>query len=332
MDRLWKQFEGLGTASKHNVFFKARLKLTALYVVIVAVIVIGFSLFLYQSIGHNLNDASDDDFSGLESRHHFVQNTLDSVQNDLMLADLFIILTTAGLSFVLAGKTLKPIQLSVEAQKAFASNASHELRTPLAVMRNDIEVLLRNQSATKEVTHKTMTSNLEEISRMSGIVEDLLFLARSDNKVIPKHENVDIGLITKKVVDRMKPIALSKSIDLNYIPSATYLINGSQSALERAVLNILQNSIEHTPANGSINLDVKKDGTTVMICIKDTGHGIKNSDLPHIFKRFYKGNSDTGTGLGLSIVKEIIDQHNGKVSIESIEGKGTSVIIHLPIA
>jgi signal transduction histidine kinase len=297
----------------------------------VAIIVLGFSIFLYQSIGHNLNDANDDDFSGLDSRHHFVQNTLDSVQNDLMLADLFILITAAGLSFVLAGKTLKPIQLSVEAQKAFAANASHELRTPLAVMRNDIEVLLRNQSPTKEVSHKTMVSNLEEIGRMSHIVEDLLVLARSDSHIFPPHKEIDINFVLKNVIERVRPLAESKNIKLNYTSANTFVIKGNQTHLERAILNILQNSIDHTPANGTISLSLERNASQVVLNINDTGSGISANDLPHIFKRFYKGNSTTGTGLGLSIVKEIINQHKGHISIESSEGKGTSVIIHLPL-
>jgi signal transduction histidine kinase len=331
MDQHLKQSAGSVTVSEHKLFFKARIKLTALYVLIVAIIVFGFSIFLYQSIEKNLTDASDDDFADTGSHQHFVQHTLDSVQSDLILADIFILIVTAGFSFVLAGKTLKPIQQSVEAQKAFASNASHELRTPLAVMRNDIEVYLRNNSPTKEITHGTMKSNLEEIKHMSGIVEDLLLLARSDNQTIRERKDIDINDLLKKMLERMNSLANTKNVKLTYTPSGPFTIKGVQKSLERVILNILQNSIDHTPNGGSIITKVEKDGLQVVIYITDTGSGIAPEKLPHIFKRFYKGDSANGTGLGLSIVKGIVDQHGGDVSVESGLGKGTTVIVKLPI-
>lgn len=331
MDRFWKQFVELDTASKHSIFLRARFKLTALYVVIVAVIVFGFSLFLYQSIKGNLRDASDNDFADIESHQHFSQDTLGQIKDDLILADFVILIITAGLSYVLAGKTLKPIQQSVEAQKVFASNASHELRTPLAVMRNDIEVYLRNNSPTKEMTQETMKSNLEEIKQMSGIVEDLLLLARLDNKLAPKYKEVDIDIVIKKIIERIKNLTDSKDIKLAYSNISPTVIRGDHNQLERAILNILQNSVDHAKEGGSIDIKVEKDGDKIVLNIADTGKGIAEKDLPHIFTRFYKGDSATGTGLGLSIVKEIIDKHNGDISIKSILDKGTTVIINLPI-
>ncbi len=330
MDRFWKQFVGSDTASGSSVFFRARLKLTALYVCVVAVIVFGFSVFLYQSIGRNLIDARDEDFAGPQFHQHFVDNTLPTVESDLILADLVILVVSAGLSFVFAGKTLKPIQLSHEAQKAFAANASHELRTPLAVMRNDIEVFLRNPSQTKELASGTMQSNLEEVKHMSGIVEDLLLLARSDNQTVSAHESLDMTALAKRMVERMKSIANSKNITLSHVSSSPFLIKGSPTQRERVILNILQNSIDNTLTGGSVDVKIEKEQSQVVLRITDTGRGIAAKDLPNIFKRFYKGDSAKGTGLGLSIVKEIITEHDGHISIESVEGKGTTVTIRFP--
>ncbi|MDR3519898.1 MAG: HAMP domain-containing sensor histidine kinase [Candidatus Pacebacteria bacterium] len=331
MDRFWKQFAGSVTGSKHNVFLRARLRLTALYVLIVAIIVIGFSIFLYQNIARNLTDAIDDDFASAASHHHFVEDTLPDVRDDLILADVFILVVTAGFSFFLAGKTLKPIQQSVEAQKAFAENASHELRTPLAVMKNDIEVYLREITPNKELTQTTMKSNLEEINHMSNITEDLLLLARLDNKIISESKEININDLVKNTVLRMESLATSKNIKLTYSASEPLIIHGVKNSLERVVLNIIQNAIDHTKSGGSITVEVEKENSYVLLRIADTGFGIAPEKLPNIFKRFYKGDSTGGTGLGLSIVKGIIDQHEGQISIESILGKGTTVNIRLPI-
>ena len=334
MDRFWKQFVGLGTASDHNLgrdlFFRARLKLTALYVLFVAIIVIGFSLFLYRSVGQNLRDARDDDFADAGSHKHFVIDTLGSIENRLLFADIVILVTAAGLSFILAGKTLEPIQRSVEAQKAFAANASHELRTPLAVIRNDIEVFLRNTSQSRDLAQSTMTSNLEEVMHMSSIVEDLLFLARSDNQVVSQHISVTISDIASHVLERMRSLVENRKIHLVYRPSGSFVIQGSERSLERVILNIVQNSIDHTPTGGSISVIIEKEKSDIVLRVSDTGTGIASKDLPHVFTRFYKTGSAKGTGLGLAIVKEIVTEHRGQISIESVEGTGTTVTIHFP--
>ena len=330
MDLFWKQFAGSDTGLSSNVFFKARLKLTLLYIIIVAIIVFGFSGFLYRSIGQNLKDAHDDEFAGVESHRHFVENTLVYVKDDLILADLVILILTAGLSFILAGKTLKPIQLSVEAQRVFAANASHELRTPLAVMRNDIEVFMRGTSSIGE-TSRTMNSNLEEIERMSGIVENLLMLARSDNASLPTLSKLDVSALSKTMVQKMQSQAHKKNIKLILKSSEPLMIRGDSALLERAMLNILQNSIEHTPPGGSITVETVKKDAEIAISIVDTGSGIHQKDLPHIFTRFYKTESSGGSGLGLSIVKEIVEQHDGSISVESVHGKGTTVTVRFSI-
>ncbi len=320
---------GSAIASEHRVFFWARLKLTGVYVVIVAIILIGFSGLLYQSLRHNLTDASEDDFADVQSHHHFVQNTLASVENEILLIDLAILAAAAGVSYVLAGYTLRPIQRSMEAQRIFSENASHELRTPLAVMRNDTEVLLRNSSPTKESIQSTLRSNIEEIDRMSSMAEDLLALARSQNHTLSM-EKMDIAEAVGKITKKMYPKAEKKDISLTLNADSVF-VHGNRQGLERVVMNLLQNAIEHTTSGGSVTVAVSRENDQVVLKVSDTGSGIDAKDLPHIFERFYKGEGTTGSGLGLSIVKELINQHGGEIAIESTKGKGTSVTIRLPL-
>ena len=313
------------------MFFKARIKLTALYVLIVVLIVCGFSLFLYQNIRTNLQDADQENFADFEHQQVFIEHTLDGTQNNIILADIIIIVLAAGMSYMLAGRTLKPIQLSLEAQRAFAANASHELRTPLAVMKNDIEVLLRSKHHISDQEAATLHSNLEEIARMSGIVEDLLLLARSDNQKIPEFSRIDLSQLLQSVVSKMRPLTERKGVMLSYIPTGSLFVNGSAHHLERAVLNIIQNSLEHTPKGGSITIVTTSDTKMVYIKFIDTGFGIDAQDLPQVFTRFHKGDTSAGTGLGLAIVKEIVEEHKGSVSINSIKGKGTTVMVSIPL-
>jgi two-component system sensor histidine kinase CiaH len=327
-----KPYGGSATASEHRVFFWARLKLTGIYVGILAIILLGFSVILYQNVAHNLNDASEDDFAGTESHHHFVENTLPNVQNEIMFIDLFILVAAAGVSYVLAGYTLRPIQASLEAQKKFSENASHELRTPLAVMKNDAEVLLRNPSPTKDIIHSTLRSNIEEIDRLSNMAADLLALARSGSHAVPTTERLDITEIVRTTVGKMHYVAAAKEVSLNSILNNPLRISGYKAGLERILMNLLQNAIEHTPKGGSISVETSQDKSQAIVRVSDTGSGIDQKDLPNVFERFYKGEGAAGTGLGLSIVKELVNQHQGTVSIESSIGKGTIVTLRFPIS
>lgn len=319
------------TASAHSVFFWARLKLTGIYVLILAIILIGFSAILYQNLGRSLSDASEDDFSGIDSHHHFVQNTLADVGNEIILIDLIVLVAAAGVSYVLAGYTLKPIQRSLEAQRIFSENASHELRTPLAVMKNDAEVLLRNPNPSKDLVHSTLRSNIEEIDRMTKMAKDLLTIARSENQAVIDTENIDVAEVVKKIANKMRPLATEKGITLVETLTAHPTIEGSTNNLEHVLLNLVQNAVEHTPKGGSITIDVTEEKPEAILKVSDTGSGIDEKDLPRIFERFYKGEGVSGSGLGLSIVKGLVEQHGGSISIDSEKGVGTTATIRLPL-
>ena len=331
MARHLKQSVALATASDRNVFFFARLKLTSIYVLILAIILVGFSATLYQSLSQSLTDANDENFSGVESHRQFVRATLGDVENQIVFIDLSILIAAAALSYVFAGYTLRPIQRAVEAQRIFSENASHELRTPLAVMKNDAEVLLRNPSPTKDLIHSTLRSNIEEIDRMTKMAKDLLALARSEHQIPVATEKIDVALTTKKVVEKMQPLSSRKTVSLTFTSDGHPLVFGSHDHLEHILLNLLQNAIEHTESNGSVAVVVSQEKSTAVITVSDTGEGIEQKDLPHIFERFYKGEGISGSGLGLSIVKGLVDRHGGSIEIESTKGTGTVATVRFPL-
>lgn len=329
MNRLLKLFEVSGIVSEHNkAFFQARLKLTVLYTSILAVILLGVSFIIYIDFYRDF----------LEEQHHpigfvsheMIQGTPGMVFLGICIVDLFILLLVAWLSYVFAGYTLRPMQQAIEAQKKFSENASHEFRTPLAIMRNDIEVLLRNQNATKELMIETMTSNLEEIHRMTRMTNYLLFLVRSEYHGAPEFSTIDATDMTEKIIQKMQTVAMSHGVSLQKDIEKDLFVAGDLSSFERAILNVVKNGIEHTPKEGVVTLKAFKDKGEVVVQVVDTGYGIEKKDLPHLFERFYKGENTSGNGLGLSIVKEIINQHKGIVTIESERGKGTLVEIRVP--
>jgi signal transduction histidine kinase len=322
-----------GTGSPHNLFRKAQLKLTGLYVLIIAVIIVGFSIFLYHSTTRNFSDASDEDFAATSSQQHFIAYASGTLQRTLVLSDIVILFLAAGISYALARRTLRPVEVSHEAQRIFAAKASHELRTPLAIMRNDIEVLLRDAHPAPAQVRSTLDSTLEEIEKMTAMVGDLLLLARSEQPQNAIQAAVPIDPLIANVVAKIQPLALAKGITISHAPRSKDSVRGSEEALGRALLNVVKNSIEHTPPGGTISIELTRSRQNVEIRVSDTGAGIHPDDLAHVFDRFYKGQASTeqGTGLGLAIVKEIVEQYGGTVRIGSQFGKGTHVSIVLPL-
>ena len=224
----------------------------------------------------------------------------------------------------------------MESQKRFLADASHDLRTPLTIIKSESQVLVQSDSKDIGEYIKIVQSNIEEINKMSLLVDDLLLIGRTEiinkNKVI---EKIEIQNLLQKLVSKMEIQAQKKYIKLTLTKSEVLSINCNPHMMERALQNILQNAINYTPNDGSISLFLVQDKNTCVIKINDTGVGIAEKDLPYVFDRFYKAehsrNDASGSGLGLPIAKQIIEQHGGEIILESEKNVGTTVYIKIPI-
>jgi len=258
-----------------------------------------------------------------------------------------------GRLIVTFNQMISRLQAAFERQKQFTSDASHEMRTPLAVMRGDIEIALRRDRSVDEY-RRVLTSNLEEIVRLSRLVEDLLMLARADHGQLElRYEPVDLSKLCQQMVDYISPLAQQKGQDILYYqqngmaPEAAHAdaggiangirINGDVQRIKQLLLNLLDNAIKYTDFGGRVSLELKTEGKCALITINDSGRGIPPEDLPHIFERFFRKSkttsdrSATGFGLGLSIVKWIVDSHSGKIIAQSEVGRGTTFIVKFPL-
>ncbi len=230
------------------------------------------------------------------------------------------------------------LQAAFERQRQFTSDASHELRTPLAVMRGDIEVALRRDRSAVEY-REALESNLEEIVRLSRLVEDLLMLARGDaGRVELRREPVDLNKLCQQMVEYISPLADQKEQTLSFAgPDAQVIVSADMLRIKQLLLNLLDNAIKYTEPRGKIILGLKAEDKEAVITVTDTGRGIPPEDLPFIFERFFRRSakltdrSATGFGLGLSIVKWIVDSHGGKIEAQSEVGKGTTFTVRLPL-
>ena len=220
--------------------------------------------------------------------------------------------------------------------RQFAAHVAHELRTPLTILRGETEIALRSKSETNDI-RQVLESNLEEITRMSLLVDDLLTLSKSDLGQIPlQPEEINLLQLLADLHRQGQILAREKELLVElHCPDVDIVIHADELRLRQALLNLLTNAIRYTPARGVITIAAVTTESAVTITISDTGIGIKDHHLQHIFERFYRVGKkfhqyDGGTGLGLAIVKWVVDAHHGTIAVSSTPEKGSSFAMTLP--
>ena len=219
--------------------------------------------------------------------------------------------------------------------KQFSADASHELRTPLTILRGEIELALTNKNQTAEV-RRTLASMQEEVMRMTTIIENLLFLSKVERGTLA-NEFIEFPLapLLEEIYNDSKMIAESKKIKVNLEISDEAFILGDPLRIRQLILNLIDNAVKYSLDNGTITLLLVKDETFAHIIVMDNGIGIPADSQLKIFDRFYRVDKARsreigGTGLGLSIAKWITESHNGKISVKSEIGKGSTFTISIP--
>jgi two-component system heavy metal sensor histidine kinase CusS len=247
----------------------------------------------------------------------------------------------AGLPGELAGLAdtfntmLDRLQESFQRVSQFSDDVAHELRTPIGNLRGEIEVALGKARSTEEY-RASLGSCLEECARLSRMIQNLLFLARSENAGAPlEREDVDLAVELAKVCDFYEALAGDKGVALRLAVGAGLTAPVDRTLFQQAVGNLVSNGIAHTPAGGQVRIDARSGGGRVTVSVRDTGCGIAAEHLPRVFERFYRvdrarGGSTQNAGLGLAIVKSIAARHGGRVEMESAVGQGTEVRLILP--
>lgn len=220
-----------------------------------------------------------------------------------------------------------------ERQKQFVSDASHELCTPIVVIQGYADLIGRWGKGNPEVLREAVDAIGGETESMKALVEQLLFLARSDNgNFQPQMERFDIKSVLREVADEAR-IAFGRSVDIQ--ESGQVMLTADRALVKQMLRALTDNAFKYTSIYGSVSIGVIRVGNGVSLEVRDTGVGIPAEDLPHVFDRFYrvdKARSRTqgGSGLGLAIVRSIVEAHHGTVQIESVPGHGTTVCVRIP--
>jgi two-component system phosphate regulon sensor histidine kinase PhoR len=225
-----------------------------------------------------------------------------------------------------------------EVRREFVANVSHELRTPLSIFHGYVEMLLENHGLPEHEVMKIFEVLKRHSLRLNALVEDLLVLARLESRRDEmQFEAVDLQICIHAVAMDWAAKTAKKgvTVDLAVAPDLP-LLQADPLRLEQIFNNLLDNALKYTPPGGCIAIQAARDEHSVILCVEDNGAGIPPADLPHIFERFYRADKARsremgGTGLGLSIVKHIAHAHGGSVHAESTYGKGTAILVRLPL-
>ncbi|MGF1538332.1 MAG: sensor histidine kinase [Elainellaceae cyanobacterium] len=279
-----------------------------------------------------------------------VTKPIQQLTVDLALGTALMVGVVAGVGWLLSGLAMQPIRRSYHQLKQFTADASHELRNPIAVIQTNVQVALADPDPDPQ-QQQAQFQVVERITRRLGrLVDDLLFLARQESGITQRaSEPVSLYTLLNDVLDEQQAIAAEQGVTLTLEPGETtpyptsplYLVKGDRDQLVRLFTNLIGNGLQYTPAGGELAVRLSAASDTVRVAVCDTGVGIPEADLPHIFDRFYRadrarssqlaGSAKTGSGLGLAIARAIAEDHRGQIDVDS-GGGGTTFTVKLPLS
>lgn len=328
------------------MFKSAYTKLTLWYLTIVMMISIIFSIILYNITSTQLMEEIKRETARIHAHFPIIYSEpVLHPHHDLLVGDHVIIirliifnlivLAAAGIaSYFLAKITLKPIEISHQQEKLFTANVSHELRTPLTALKMESEIALLNPKKNTASLSKTISSNLEEISKIENLINNILKLAKLESTESQIDFNlIDSQQIIKTAIKQLQPIVKNRGNQIIYQPSKTkLLIFVNQESIVQLVTIILDNATKYSPKGSVIEVNHYLNDRQVIIEIKDHGQGMDKETLKHIFDKFYRADDSRnktieGYGIGLSIAKMIADINQANIIISSQPKQGTTVKI-----
>jgi len=229
-------------------------------------------------------------------------------------------------------ETLERLETLFETQRRFLADVSHELRTPLTTIRGNVDLIDRMEQMDRE----SLEAIKAEVDRMTRMVNDLLLLAKAETGSLPlAMEEIELDTLMLDVFKQANLLA-SEGVEVEIGREDQVRVIGDRDRLRQVLLNLIANALDHTPSGGTVTLALACVEDWARLTVTDTGSGIPNDELPHIFERFYRidrsrrRNHSGGAGLGLSIAYWITRSHNGRIEVASEEGKGTTFSVWLP--
>ena len=330
------------------MFHSARIKLTAWYLLLIMCISILFSVAIYSILDrgfereaqriefyYQITPDSPDIIAYPVPQLSLLHKAEEKLKLTLLYINLIILASSAVIGYFLAGKTLNPIQIMVDEQNRFITDASHELRTPITALRSQFEVFIRGHKNINKDFKNLLESSLEEVDNLQNLSNNLLQLAQYQNSIKSAFETLNIKEIIQESIKKIKPMAKVKHITIAN-NSINVNVKGERQSLIQLFVIILDNAIKYSPNKSKVKIENNLSDRFTFIEIRDEGIGIDKKIIPYIFNRFYRADlsrskqKTEGYGLGLSIAKRIVEIHKGTISVKSQTSQGTSFIVQLP--
>ena len=283
------------------------------------------------------NEEMNKQTARLNALHGKVDTYLVQYNHQKMYIVLFsiILLLLIGIMVYIYRTILMKRRIEEEANKAklqFFTNISHELRTPLTLIADPVNYIIHDDNLNSQ-----QRSMLQIVQRnvlvLTQLVSEILDFRKVQNgKMELRLSDFNLAESMKQWIMLFSASAQKKHITISMDAPDTIMLRADQDKIERICYNLLSNALKYTSEGGEISLMAKEEGGRVMISVADNGCGISSDELPYIFDRFYQAkNAGRGTGIGLAIVKAFTELHHGEVSATSIEGKGSTFTIHIPV-
>jgi signal transduction histidine kinase len=268
------------------------------------------------------------------------QQTLDAMIRVLLVGGALVVLAALAFGAFYAERALVPIRDSLASQRGalrrqreFAADASHELRTPLTVVRSSVEHLRRHPDDPLREQAEAFDDIDAEVTHLTGLVDDLLLLARSDSGALSLTPlPTDLGEVVVDAASSLSKAAEEKGVLIRVDPAPT-VVRADAARVRQVVTILVDNAIRHTPRGGEVRVAVHADGSAASLDVEDDGPGIREADMPHVFDRFWRapGAPSGGTGLGLSIARTIVEQHGGRIMVSNGPTGGARFRAVLPL-
>jgi signal transduction histidine kinase len=264
-----------------------------------------------------------------------IENARHRVIIRLAAFNVFVLIGAGISSYILARRTLEPIEIAHEQQKRFTADVSHELRTPLTALKMESEVALLNPASSKNELRATLASNLEETAKLQTLIDTLLRLASYEATDLQQNfTSVALKRIIDSAIRDTANFSEQKNITIAAQNKITGITYGDASSLTQLLVILLDNAIKYSPEKSTVTIETSKRHNKLVVTIKDQGSGIDPDALNHVFDRFYSADNSrskatNGFGLGLNIAKNIADVHAATITLTSKVGSGTTATIEL---
>jgi len=268
-----------------------------------------------------------------------VSDDISSIRNTVLLSVLFCVLSIAAffaISLFLSSWVLRPVEQAWRQQKRFVADASHELKTPLTVILANIGILKSKGPSTIGEQTVWIENTEAEAKRMKGLVDDLLFLAKTDDaKNTAVYDKVNLSDVFFSTALALESLAFERDVGLDTDGVAPNVdVAGDAGQLRRLVGILLDNAIKYSAESDVVTLTLMRKQNKAVLTVHNWGISITSEDLEHLFERFYRADrsrSKEGYGLGLSIARSIVKAHKGTISVESVSDKGTTFTVEIPL-